>query len=143
MPPIHLAAAIAAMAVLHETLPIMRLFFTPWRWLGLIPLIAGILLAVWARLLFKKHQTTIKPGEVSNRLVTEGPFRFSRNPIYVGMVLVLAGAAILFGSLSPWLMIPIFIGVIARNVIPVEESMLREKFGAEYQQYQASVRRWL
>jgi len=131
------------MAALHRFLPIMRLLYMPWRWLGLIPMSAGILLAVWARLLFKKHQTTIKPGQVSNRLVTEGPFRFTRNPIYLGMVLVLAGAAILFGSLSPWLMLPIFIAVISRTVIPVEESMLREKFGAEYQQYQARVRRWL
>jgi protein-S-isoprenylcysteine O-methyltransferase Ste14 len=143
MPPVYLVAALVAMTVLHQFLPVMRLVWMPWRWLGLIPLLAGIGLVVWVSRLFHKHHTTIKPGQTSTRLVTDGPFRFSRNPIYVGMVLVLAGAAILFGSLSPWFMLPIFIGTIGHNVIPVEESMLTEAFGSEYQQYQARVRRWI
>jgi protein-S-isoprenylcysteine O-methyltransferase Ste14 len=143
MPPAYWAAAIAAMAVVHQFLPIAQLFSMPVRWLGLIPLIAGILLAVGAARLFNKHQTTIKPGQTSHRLVTEGPFRFSRNPIYVGMVLSLAGVAIILGSLSPWFAIPIFVGLVAYNVIPVEESMLRETFGSEYEQYRAKVRRWI
>ena len=143
MPPVYLLAAIAAMVLLNRFLPAVRLYSTPCRWLGLIPMVAGIMFALWAIRLFRKHQTTIKPGQPSSRLVTEGPFRFSRNPIYVGMVLVLSGSAMVLGSLLPWLMIPIFVGLVSRNVILIEESMLREAFGTEYQQYQAKVRRWI
>jgi protein-S-isoprenylcysteine O-methyltransferase Ste14 len=115
----------------------------PWRWLGLAPLIGGLLLGAWAVRLFRKHETTIRPGQVSNRLMTNGPYRFTRNPIYVGMVLVLVGVALLLASLTPWLVVPVFICVIAINVIPVEEAMLAERFAQEYHDYCARVRRWI
>jgi protein-S-isoprenylcysteine O-methyltransferase Ste14 len=143
MPPVYLAVAVGVMAVLHEFVPVARLFGSPGRWLGFVPMAAAIFLGGWARWLFSKHQTTIRPGQTSRRLVTEGPFRWTRNPIYVGMVMVLAGVAIRFGSLSPWVMVPIFIVVIARNVIPVEEVMLQETFGAEYEQSRGRVPRWI
>src|SRR5438874_1264173 len=101
MPPVYLLAAIAAMAALHAFLPGVRLYTTPWRWLGLIPISVGIAFGVSAARLFRKHQTTIRPGQPSSRLVTDGPFRFSRNPIYVGMVLLLAGIAAILGSATP------------------------------------------
>jgi protein-S-isoprenylcysteine O-methyltransferase Ste14 len=59
------------------------------------------------------------------------------------MVLALAGVALLLGSVSPWFVVPVFIGVISYNVIPVEESMLAERFGQEYLDYRARVRRWI
>lgn len=143
MPPVYLLAAVMAMAVLDWLLPGGGVLPTPWRWLGLIPLIGGLLLGGWAARLFRKHQTTIKPGHVSNQLMCEGPYRLTRNPIYVGMVLVLAGVAALLGGVAAWFVLPVFIWVIARNVIPVEESMLTERFGQEYHDYRARVRRWI
>jgi protein-S-isoprenylcysteine O-methyltransferase Ste14 len=143
MPPVYLLAAIVAMAALHWLLPVGAALPTPGRWLGLVPLIGGLLFGGLAAIRFRKHQTTIKPGQVSNRLMIDGPYRFTRNPIYVGMVLVLAGEALLLGGLAAWFVLPVFIGLIARNVIPVEESMLEERFGQEYHDYRARVRRWI
>jgi protein-S-isoprenylcysteine O-methyltransferase Ste14 len=142
MPPVYLFVAIVAMIALQVVFP----GSTPlasWRWLGLAPLIGGLLLGGSAARLFRKHETTIKPGQVSNSLMTDGPYRFTRNPIYVGMVFLLVGVALLLGGLTPWLIVPVFILLIARNVIPVEEAMLDERFGPEYRDYRARVRRWI
>jgi protein-S-isoprenylcysteine O-methyltransferase Ste14 len=143
MPPVYLLAAIVVMAALDWLVPGSGSLPVPWRWLGLVPLIGGLLLGGLAASRFRKHQTTIKPGQVSNLLMTDGPYRLTRNPIYVGMVLVLAGVALLLGGLAEWFVLPVFIWLIARNVIPVEESMLEERFGQEYHDYRASVRRWI
>jgi protein-S-isoprenylcysteine O-methyltransferase Ste14 len=143
MPPLYLLAAIVAMAALDWLLPGGGSLPMPWRWLGLVPLIGGLLLGGLAASRFRKHQTTIKPGQVSNRLMIGGPYRLTRNPIYVGMVLVLAGVALLLGGIAAWFVLPVFTWLIARNVIPVEESMLEERFGQEYQDYRSRVRRWI
>ena len=87
--------------------------------------------------------TAIHPLARSSFLVRSGPFRFSRNPIYLGMVLILTGAALALGSATPWLIIPVFIWVIARQVIAGEERKLTAEFGAEYLEYCTRVRRWL
>jgi protein-S-isoprenylcysteine O-methyltransferase Ste14 len=143
VPPVYLLAAVVAMGTLHAFLPGGTLLPRPWNWLGLLPIGGGLLLGGLTARLFWKHKTTIKPGETPSRMISEGPFRVSRNPIYVGMVLVLSGIALLLGSLTPWLVAPVFIALIARNVIPVEEAMLQETFGEEYQQYRTKVRRWI
>ena len=143
MPPVYLLAAIVTMSILHFLLPGPPILTSWWRWLGLGPLVGGIALGGTAARLFARHQTTIKPGHASSHLMVDGPYRFSRNPIYLGMVFVLAGAALLLGSLIPWLVLPVFAALIARNVIPVEEAMLEESFGTEYRQYRERVRRWI
>ncbi|HEY4235587.1 MAG TPA: isoprenylcysteine carboxylmethyltransferase family protein [Lacipirellulaceae bacterium] len=142
-PPVYLLAAIISMVALHKLLPGAALIASPWRWLGLLPFVAAVALATAAVRLFRKHGTTIKPGETSSYLLAEGPYRYTRNPIYLGMVLLLTGVALMLGSLTPWLMVPVFAWLINRNVIPVEEEMMATAFGADYEQYRARVRRWL
>ncbi|MEX2115025.1 MAG: isoprenylcysteine carboxylmethyltransferase family protein [Pirellulales bacterium] len=136
-------AAILAMLALGVWLPGRQVIDGPWRWAGVVPIAAGLGLVLWVARLFRRHGTTIKPGQVSSDLLTGGPFRFSRNPIYLGMTSLLIGVAIALGSLTPLLVIPVFVALVACNVIPVEESMLQEKFGEQYTQYQARVRRWI
>jgi protein-S-isoprenylcysteine O-methyltransferase Ste14 len=143
MPPVYLLLAIAAMIGLHCFLPGAILIESPWRWVGVAILIAGLVFGLSAVRLFRKYQTTIKPGQTSTHLMTGGPFRLTRNPIYVGMTVLLIGVATLLGSATPWLLLPLFVGVIAINVIPVEEAIMAETFGAEYASYRARVRRWL
>jgi protein-S-isoprenylcysteine O-methyltransferase Ste14 len=143
MPPVYLLMAVAAMVALHYLFPYRQLWDGPWRWLGIAPMVAGVGTAVWVMRIFSRHRTTIKPGDVSTHLVTDGPFRVSRNPIYVGMVSLLLGVAILLGSLTPWLVVPVFVALVAVNVIPVEEAILAETFGDEYARYRAKVRRWI
>jgi protein-S-isoprenylcysteine O-methyltransferase Ste14 len=143
MPPVYLLAAIIGMVALHKYLPGAILLDSPLRWLGFVPFIGGLALGGSAVRLFRKYKTTIKPGDTSTHLMTDGPYRFTRNPIYLGMVALLVGVALMLGSLTPWLIAPAFVWVINRNIIPVEEAMMAAAFGAEYEQYRAHTRRWL
>ncbi len=143
MPPVYLALAIVAMIALHVLLPGIVLWESLWRWFGAAILVVGLTIGWSAVRLFRKHETTIKPGEKSTHLVTDGPYRLTRNPIYVAMTVVLAGVATMLGSATPWLVLPAFVWVIARNVIPVEEAMMAETFGHDYEAYRSHVRRWL
>lgn len=143
MPPVYLLAAILAMLALGFLFPLRQGLIGPWRWAGVVPLAIGLALGGWVAMLFHRRGTTIKPGEISSTLLTDGPFRISRNPIYVGMTCVLIGIALALDSLTPWFVVPVFCALVTWNVIPVEESMLAETFGDQYAQYQARVRRWL
>ncbi len=106
-------------------------------------ILASVVFAFPAVRLIRKHDTTIRPGEISSALVLEGPYRITRNPMYVGMTFALIGLAILLGSLSPWLVIPLFVVAIDRNIVPVEEALLGQAFGERYAEYCRRVRRWL
>jgi protein-S-isoprenylcysteine O-methyltransferase Ste14 len=143
LPPVYLLATVIVMLGLHYAVPVRQLFTGTSRWLGLIPVAVGLAFGVPAVGAFRVRKTTIKPGGVSTSLVTSGPFRFSRNPMYVGMVLTLIGLAIGLGSLSPWFAIPLFAAAIATRIIPVEEAMLAEAFGQPYRDYRQRVRRWI
>jgi protein-S-isoprenylcysteine O-methyltransferase Ste14 len=143
LPPVYLLVAVVAMIALNYLLPVRQIVPGWWRWLGAVPIVAGLGVVLWVATLFSRHKTTIKPGEVSTHLIAEGPFRFSRNPIYLSMILVLIGLAVVLGGLTPWFVIPLFVVVIMWNIIPVEEAMLAEVFGDEYAQYRARVRRWI
>ena len=142
LPPVYLLASAIAMFALHRWLPLRQIVSGQSRWLGLAVAVLGLALGGSAARLFRRRKTTIRPGETSTTLMTDGPFRFTRNPIYVGMTLVLAGLAFGLGSLSPWFVIPAFVLAIAIDVIPAEEAMLAETFGDAYRAYQSRVRRW-
>ncbi|MEE8233425.1 MAG: isoprenylcysteine carboxylmethyltransferase family protein, partial [Gammaproteobacteria bacterium] len=94
-------------------------------------------------LYFKKSGTAIRPFETSTVLVKGGPYRFTRNPMYLGMVLILIGMAIYLGSLTPWFVIPVFFLIIQEWFIKYEEPFLENTFGKEYQDYKTKVRRWI
>ena len=146
LPPLLLLAALATMLALHMLLPLLPLpplLLFPWRATGAVFGTAGVALVLWAGTIFTRVGTAIHPLARSSFLVRSGPFRFSRNPIYLGMVLILSGAALALGSAAPWLIIPVFIGVIVRQVIAGEERKLTAEFGAEYLEYCTRVRRWL
>ena len=135
--------ALAGMTLLHHFLPVTQLIPYPWNASGLIPLAAGTVLNLNADRLFSKHGTTVKPFEESSVLVTSGAFRFSRNPMYLGMIMILVGAGFLMGSLSPFTLIPVFVIIIDKHFIASEEKMLERRFGDEWRHYKARVRRWL
>jgi protein-S-isoprenylcysteine O-methyltransferase Ste14 len=88
-------------------------------------------------------KTTVTPFVESTVLVTDGMYRWSRNPMYLGFVLVLIGIAILLRSLTPFLVIPAFIALIQSVFIQKEEEMLAVKFGRLYTTYAKNTRRWL
>ena len=143
IPPVYLLAAALAMLALNRWLPVRQLIAGPWRWAGLVPALAGLAIGGSAVRVFVRRKTTIRPGNTSSSLAIEGPFRFTRNPMYLGMTLLLTGLAIGLGTLSPWLLVPLFVLAIATDVIPAEEAMLADTFGEDYRGYQVRVRRWV
>ena len=133
----------AVMLGLHFFIPLSQLLHGSWRLLGLLPLAAGLACTAASAFLFKVMDTGVVPFSETTTIVTGGMFRYTRNPMYLGMVLVLIGVALLCGSISPWLVIPVFILIIHTVFILNEEKVLEEKFGEEYLRYKHSVRRWL
>jgi protein-S-isoprenylcysteine O-methyltransferase Ste14 len=142
-PPVYmLAAAAAAMVLLNRIGPEPRIVPRPLRRLGVLGILAGFGLSAWGATLFHRSKTSVLPTEQPKALVTEGPFRFTRNPMYLGMAVVLAGFGVLLRSLLPLLVIPVFLGLLTSRVIRAEEQSMARTFGDAYEQYKASVPRW-
>ncbi len=143
IPPAYLLAALLLMALLHQVLPLARILFAPYRYAGIVIMALALALILWAALLFHRARTGIVPFSPATSLVLGGPYRFTRNPMYLGMAGILLGAAILTGSLSPFAVIPAFMALIAERFIAPEEALLERAFGRDYLGYKAKVRRWL
>jgi protein-S-isoprenylcysteine O-methyltransferase Ste14 len=110
---------------------------------GAVLFCIGTVVAGWSWALFHKAGTTRVPGQPSTTLVTSGPYRLSRNPMYVGLALAYLGEAGMLKQLGPVLVLPLTLAYLNWVVIPVEEDRLREVFGDAYDQYRAGVRRWV
>jgi len=113
------------------------------RVVGYVLFALGAAIAGWSLLIFHRLHTTTVPGKTSTSLVTRGPYRFSRNPMYVGLILAYLGEAGILNQVWPILLLPLVIAYLNWIVIPVEEARLTEVFGADYEQYRAKVRRWM
>ena len=110
---------------------------------GGVVLAIGAVFAGWGLVTFWKARTTTVPGETSSQMVTWGPYRFTRNPMYVGLTIAYLGEALLLRQLWPVVLLPLVIAYVNWIVIPLEESKLREAFGEQYDQYRARVGRWV
>lgn len=142
-PPVWLAFALIAMLALDRWLPLAQL--TPWftsgfAWLLLLP---GLAITFVASNGFRRAKTGIVPFSKSTTLVTDGVYRYTRNPMYLGMVVFLAGLAVKLGSLGAWIPIPVFIAIVQRQFIRNEEIFLAAIYGDAFRSYQEKVRRWL
>jgi protein-S-isoprenylcysteine O-methyltransferase Ste14 len=115
----------------------------PRVWTGVAVFMAGLALATWAIVTMRRAGTQVPTNRPTTAIVAQGPYRFTRNPIYVGMFLGQTGFAIGFDSL--WLlgMLVAFYLVIRYGVVAREEAYLERKFGAIYLEYKSRVRRWL
>jgi protein-S-isoprenylcysteine O-methyltransferase Ste14 len=143
LPPVYFLLALVVMAGLHYLWPVAQYLSFPGILIGLVPLGAGVALNIAADRQFKHHQTTVKPFQQSSALVTGFPFSVSRNPMYVGITLMLAGVALLLGTVTPWVPVVVFAILMNLRFVRVEERMLAETFGSEWEQYRARVRRWI
>ena len=142
LPPVLLIAALAVMVGLYFAFPGPVLVPAHNQCIG-AALAAGLLLSFAGARQFARRDTNIKTFDDPDVLVTEGLFRFSRNPMYLGFVLFLLGAAIYFGTLASFIVAAAFAVLTDRWYIRFEEQAMRRKFGAAYEAYAASVRRWL
>ncbi len=143
LPPAYFWSFSLLAVMSHFLLPLYDLIPSPFHLLGLPPIVLGVGLAVWGDTIFKREKTTIKSYNMPSKLVTGGPFAISRHPIYLGMLLALAGVAILCGSLTPWIFPALFAAVIEVLFIPFEEHAMETEFGEAYREYKSKVRRWL
>lgn len=143
LPPTFFLLALILMVTLHFAWPIQRYWTFPLNLVGLAPLFVGIGLNVAADRLFSRHRTTVKPFEQSSALVTAFPFSISRNPMYLGVTLMLIGIALLLGTVSPLLSVTAFALLMDQRFVKMEERMLAERFGDQWEQYHSRVRRWI
>jgi len=143
LPPTYFFISLLLVVVLYLVFPIKTIIYYPWNLIGLIPGIAGAVLNMVADKEFKKAGTTAKPFQKSSTLITGNVFRISRNPMYLGMVLILTSASMITGSLSPFFIVPPFIIFMENVFINVEEKMLEEKFGEAWKNYKSKVRKWI
>jgi protein-S-isoprenylcysteine O-methyltransferase Ste14 len=143
LPPVYAVAAAALMALLHRLWPLPLLTAPVFTDLAVLLAVAAVALAIWAGRTFLRAGTPVRPFRTACLMVAHGPYRFTRNPMYLGLVLLLAGLACWLGTPLPPLVIPAFIWLITRDFIRPEEHMLHQRFGDAYLAYCARVRRWI
>ena len=111
--------------------------------LGGVLFVCGSALAGSAVMRFLSEGTTVRPDRAADKFVTAGPYRITRNPMYVGLAITYVGIAIADQSLWALVLLAVVLAIISRAVIAPEELFLSRRFGSEYLAYQKSVRRWL
>src|ERR1019366_7872296 len=114
-----------------------------WMMVGTILLLMGLGLIIPALVYFKKHQTPPQPHKPTRKIVSVGPYRYTRNPMYLGGNLILLGLSFLF--YLPWVWAVFWIGLPLNHwgIVLAEEEYLERKFGKKYRDYKKSVRRWI
>jgi protein-S-isoprenylcysteine O-methyltransferase Ste14 len=143
-PPLALALAILGGLAAERLVPLPFLpDDMPKAWAGVAVLASGLALGAWAIATLRRAGTHVQTTQPTTTIVTSGPYRFTRNPIYVGMLAVLIGLAIALNT--AWLLVALaaFFLVIRFGVIAREEAYLERKFGEVYRSYKSRVRRWL
>ena len=143
VPGVWFLGSIVTMVALHFSLPGLHLIPVPYRYGGVALILSGLGAGVWACGLFRRAGTTIAPSKTPAVPVLHGPFRFSRHPMYLGMMVALSGVAILLGTLTPCVILLAFFMLSARRFALAEEKLMEERFGEAYRQYKNRVRRWL
>ena len=138
-----LGASIIIAVVLHYLFPVTTIIPFPYNLLGLVIVGSGMYLAFQSVRLLISHNTTFEAGGNPSSLVTRRPYSYSRNPIYLGFLLIALGTATILSSLSAFIAPIIFFLVVNTIIIPFEENRLQKNFGIEYERYKGSVRRWL
>ena len=110
---------------------------------GILLFVSGAFFALWSLIIFHKASTTTTPGERSKMLITKGPYRLSRNPMYISLFLAYLGEAGLLAQFWPVVVLPLLLLYLNRIVIPLEEKILRDDFRDDYEKYCNEVHRWL
>ena len=143
-PPVYAGATGALIWGTASVFPALEVFSAPFTLLGWPIIVLGMSVDVAAFAMFWRHRTTINPlhPERATALVQLGPYRFSRNPMYLGLTLVLIGLSWLRGAPACWLFVAMFVWLISKTQISPEEWALERNFGEAYIRYTSKVSRW-
>lgn len=136
-------ALIIINALLHYFLPIKQIIFSPFTYIGIVLFVLGWMPNILIGMYFRKIGNSIPAKNMPKKLVTSGLFKFSRNPIYLGMVIALFGEAVFLGSLVTFILPILFIILINKTSIPIEEENMKKRFSKKYLEYKKKVRRWI
>src|SRR5918993_1823824 len=142
-PPFIYAGALAAGLLVNWRL---RAPFLPRRLarkIGPLFIVCGFAIGLLGFREMRRAETNVDPYKPATAIVTQGPYRFTRNPLYVGMTLVYSGITALFNAFPAAMLLPLALTAMRGGVIEREERYLERKFGDEYLAYKARVRRWL
>lgn len=144
-PPIVALTGALAMGWLDRHAPLLRWLVPPWNRIGLAFIATGFAIDLTAVTTFFRERATIDPIRIerTTRLVVSGLYRVSRNPMYLGLLLVLFGFGLWLGSLSPLAVVVAVERIVVVSQIRHEEAVLGERFGDAYREYARRVRRWL
>jgi protein-S-isoprenylcysteine O-methyltransferase Ste14 len=142
IPPLYFILALAAMIAIAVA-PGSQFVYYPYNYLGVILVPAGFAIVLTGFAQLKKAGTTVLPHEPPTAFVTSGPYRFSRNPMYFGLFLILLGAAFLLQRLLGFIFPFVFGWIVSRRFIEPEEERLLATYGEDYESYLNRVRRWL
>jgi protein-S-isoprenylcysteine O-methyltransferase Ste14 len=142
-PPLLFIAVILGGRMLDHWLPVPWIPPGPAHLAGTVVIVLGLANDVWCVFTLSRHNTTILPHRAVTALVTSGPYRHSRNPIYVSELVITLGCGLLLRSPAIVLFIPVLFFALTKLAIEPEERHLRAKFGLEFEQYAARTPRWL
>jgi protein-S-isoprenylcysteine O-methyltransferase Ste14 len=142
-PPAVFFAYLICALLINLVLPLATPAPLATRMVGALCLAGGLLLGLYAVSRMRRAHTPVDPGRPSTALVTDGPFRLTRNPVYLGFSLIFLGTTLIVGTLWGLLLMPFLILTMNSIIIRAEESYLRNRFALRYEEYSARVRRWL
>jgi protein-S-isoprenylcysteine O-methyltransferase Ste14 len=143
LPPTALVITIVMMTLLYFIFPIKKMLVFPVNAAGIGLLLVGALISVRGSNKFAQEKTTVMTFDTPTVLVIDGMYQYSRNPMYLGFVLVVFGIWMLVSCLSTLFVAISFFILMDRYYIPFEEKVLQKKFGTSYMAYKKRVRRWI
>jgi protein-S-isoprenylcysteine O-methyltransferase Ste14 len=143
VPAMTFLSCVAFMILMRWFWPMMVFAPFPYNLLGIVLIILGLAMGIAGAATFQRARTNPWAFVEADKLVTSGPYGFTRNPMYLGLGVALTGVSLLLGSLSSLLVVPVFVVVADRWFIAFEERMLKRKFGGAFDTYRANVRRWI
>ena len=121
----------------------LTLLYIPYKLIAGVSIVFGFTVLTWAWLQFRKSDTAVCPTSITSRIVTNGVYKYSQNPMYLGMLFMLTGASFLMGTIHSMIAPMGFFIIIDKVFIPYEEEKLLSDFGDVYSKYQMVTRRWL
>lgn len=141
LPPIWLLGALALCWALAQVFPLVR--FGSFPGVSMVLWVVACAIVAWSAIWFRRKRTTIEPHHDPSALIKEGPFRLSRNPIYLAMVIIAWGAVAWWGAASAIVVPVVLAWILSRRFIAPEEAALRRAFGPEAETYFTATRRWV
>ena len=123
--------------------PPQTLLYIPYKWIAGASIIFGFTIMTRAWLQFRKSDTAVCPTSKASLIVTNGVYRYSRNPMYLGMLVMLTGGSLMMGTVPAMFAPMVFFIIIDKVFVPYEEEKLVDSFGDEYLNYIEQTRRWV